>query len=241
MEPIRLQKFLSEQGVCSRRDAETRILEGRITINGKLAELGQKVMPGKDHVKVDGKLILIRDEAPLTLVMNKPRGVVCSNDDPHNPDTVFDLLDPKLRSKRLYCAGRLDKDSEGLLILTNDGDLANKLTHPSHNVIKRYRVLLNRPFDQSKIPNMLNGIMDEGELLNAHKIIPAKYGDDAAKRLEVHLVQGRKREIRRLFDRFGYQVKRLRRIQIGNYVMKGIPKGSARVLKEKEIRLLLAN
>lgn len=238
---VRLQKFLADQGLCSRREAEEWITEGRLTVNGKTAVLGQKVDPFKDHVKLGRRLLRPLPLEPLVLAMHKPKGLLCSNEDPHHSETVFDLLPKEYRKRRLFCAGRLDKDSEGLLILTNDGDLSHRLTHPSSGVIKRYRIVLNRAFDQTLIPVMLRGIEDDGEKLYAHKIIPDKVGAEKECRLEVHLAQGRKREIRRLFEKFGFFVKRLRRVQIGAYRLQGIPPGSVRKLGEKEIDLLFTD
>lgn len=236
--PMRLQKFLAEAGVASRRKAEEMIREARVEVNGELATIGMSIGP-TDKVQVDGRTIRIHKQArSLTLIMNKPKGVLCTNFDPHDAHTVFTILPEEYQSERLFCAGRLDKDSEGMLILTNDGDLANRITHPSGGVVKRYRVMLNRPLDKTIIPKMLQGVTREGELLYAQKIIPAPLGPDKELRCEVHLQQGRKREIRRLFEAFGYYVKKLKRIQMGKLVMKKLPPGSARPLSQKELELL---
>lgn len=235
--PMRLQKYLAEAGVCSRRKAEEMIREARVEVNGNLAEIGQSVVPG-DKIVVDGRTIRLKNNPTLTLIMNKPKGVLCTNFDPHDAHTVFSILPEELQRERLFCAGRLDKDSEGMLILTNDGDLANRITHPTGGVVKRYRVMLNRPFDTAIIPKMLEGVTREGEHLYALKIIPAPLGPDKEYRCEVHLQQGRKREIRRLFEVFGYHVKKLKRIQMGKLVMKKLPPGAVRPLTNKELELL---
>jgi len=240
--PIRLQKYLAEQGVCSRRAAEALIREQRVEINGALAELGMKVTPGTDTVRVDGRSIRAKTPPQKVIALNKPKGVLCSRGDPHHKGpTVFDLIPGGLAEGSLYYAGRLDKESEGLLILTNDGDLANRLTHPTGGVIKRYRVTLNKPFDPAKIPKMLRGINYEGERLFATKVIPATHGPDSDRRLEIHLEQGRKREIRRLLLTQGYRVKKLIRFQVGAYVMKRLGPGELKVLKPREIDLLFKN
>lgn len=213
------------------------IREGRITVNGNLASIGESVTQ-KDRVMLDGATIGRKPPASITLMMNKPRGVLCTNHDPHAVRTVFSLLDDRFSGQRLFCAGRLDKDSEGLLILTNEGELANRITHPAGGVVKRYRVLLNKPLDARHIPKMLNGVTREGERLYALKVIPATLGEEKEKRCEVHLSQGRKREIRRLFETFGYRVKRLKRFQMGRLVLKKLPPGMARPLKPAEIELL---
>ncbi|MCD8483908.1 MAG: pseudouridine synthase [Verrucomicrobia bacterium] len=160
---VRLQKHLADQGIASRRQAETLIAEGRVEVNGEPAQLGQKIMPGMDRITLDGQLIRAQKVTSVVLAMHKPKGVLCSNEDPHHERTVFDLLPSIYREHRLFCAGRLDKDSEGLLILTNDGALSQQLTHPSNNVIKKYHVTVHKPFDAKDIRTMLNGITYEGE------------------------------------------------------------------------------
>ena len=151
------------------------------------------------------------------------------------------MLPSDLQKKRLFCAGRLDKDSEGLLILTNDGDLANQLTHPSTNIVKRYRVTLSRDLNHKDIPKMLEGIEFEGEFLKADKIIPAPGEKEGNKRrLEVHLSHGKKREIRRLFEAHRYFVKKLIRFQIGNLQLRNIKKGGIKLLGQKDIARLIS-
>ena len=136
----------------------------------------------------------------------------------------------------MFCAGRLDKDSEGLLVITNDGDLAHRLTHPSNQIVKRYRVVLHRDFNKADIPKLLNGVEDEGDFLKAEKVIPAPdVGEGHARRLEVHLHHGKKREVRRLFEANRYFVKKLVRVQIGQMVLKGMAKGGIKILGKKDI------
>lgn len=236
---VRVQKFLADEGICSRRQGETLIEEGRVTVNGQLAELGQKVEPGRDHVVVDGRRIQHKDRPPVTVVVHKPRGYICSNDDPGDHPTVFELLPADIQRERLFCAGRLDLNSEGLLVLTNDGDLANRLMHPSNEVVKRYRVTLSRDLDPKHISILERGIVHEGEKLIADRVIPSK-GENAARRCEVHIHQGRKREIRRMFETLGYFVKRLQRVQIGGYAMRALAPGEYRKVGQKEITMMLA-
>lgn len=242
-EAIRIQKYLADCELGSRREAEQWIRDGEVVVNGKVAELGQKIIPGKDFLKLRGKPVLPRQQAkPLTLVLNKPKGYLSSNADPFHAQTIFDLLPKDYRKIKLFCAGRLDKDSEGLMVLTNDGELAHRITHPTQEIIKRYRITLNKPFDASKIPAMLEGVVREGERLFARKIIPAPaVGVDHEKRLEIHLAQGRKREVRRLMEAFGYRVKKLKRFQIGKFVLKGIPEGGIKVLNDNDLKLLFKN
>lgn len=236
---IRLQKFISTAGICSRRAAEELIVQGEVTVNGKPAELGQRVQPGRDRVVVQGHLVEPQAVAPMTLAMNKPKGYLCSHGDPHHKRTIYDLLPRELASRRFLCAGRLDLDSEGLLILTTDGELANRLMHPASRVVKRYKVTLNRPFPQSKIPILLRGVEFEGELMKAEKAFPIKVGRaDEFTDWEVHLHHGKKREVRRLFQALGYRVKRLKRFQIGGFSIRRIPLAKSKVLTERDLRLL---
>jgi len=236
---IRLQKVVAERGICSRRQADAWIEEGLIKVNGTVARPGAKVDPSRDRIVVKGKGLDPKiSTEELTLILNKPKGLICSHRDPHHTDTIFDLLPRRLQKKRLICAGRLDKSSEGMVILTTDGELSNRIMHPSNGVLKRYRVTLSRPFDETLIPKLLKGRQVEGEWLKAEKVIPLKQGKDASSRLEVHLVHGKKREIRRLFEAFGHYVKKLQRFQIGKLVLRRLPPGAYRPLTHSEINLL---
>jgi len=235
----RIQKIIAASGLCSRREAERYIEDGLVRVNGKVATLGDKATPDA-AIFVNNKPILKKPERKVALVMNKPKGYVCTNSDPNAGRTVFDLLPPDLQRLRLFCAGRLDKDSEGLLVITNDGDLANRITHPSTQLIKRYRVVLHRDFDPADIPKLLEGVEDEGDFLKAEKVIPAPaLGDDHRRRLEVHLHHGKKREVRRLFEANRYFVKKLVRVQIGGIVLRNIPKGGIKVLGRKDLDRLV--
>ncbi len=238
---VRLQKLIADAGICSRRAAEALVAEGAVKVNGKTAEIGQKADPGKDRVLVSGKPLPPPPARSLTLAMNKPRGYLCSNSDPHHHKTVFQLLPPEFDKIRLFCAGRLDKESEGLLILTTDGDLTHRLLHPSRQISKRYRVRLQHPFLRKDLPRLLKGVRDEGELLRADKVylLGPEKTPETSDQLEVHLHHGRKREIRRLFECVGCRVRRLKRIQIGGYVLKGLAPGKARVLGPADVKALL--
>ncbi len=239
---MRIQKYISQCGVCSRREAERKILEGSVYVNGAPAEIGQDVVPGVDKVSVDGVSVREPSGGKVVLAMNKPKGCICSNGDPFNAPTVFDILPEPFSSMKLFCCGRLDKNSRGLLILTNDGDLANRITHPSGGVVKRYRVLLNRPLDSKVIPALLRGVVCDGEKLRALKVIPDPSGlPDSPMRAEVWLEQGRKREIRRMFEAVGYFVKDLKRFQIGGLVLKRIPEGSVKILGKADISKIFSS
>lgn len=237
-EEQRIQKIIARAGICSRREAERLIEEGKVRVNGKVAQLGQKAQPDA-AIFVENKPILKKPDRTITLLMNKPKGYLCTNSDPFAEKTVFQLLQPEFQRLRLFCAGRLDKDSEGLLILTNDGALANRISHPSTEITKRYRVVLHRDFNKEDIPKLLEGIEYEGDFLKAEKVLPAPdLNEGAARRLEVHLHHGKKREIRRLFEAHRYFVKKLVRIQIGGLVLKNIPRGGIKVLGQKDIERL---
>ena len=241
MEPVRIQKLIAEAGVCSRRAAETLIAAGEVYVNGQKAGLGQKVEPGIDKITVRGKALRPQAQPKLALVMHKPRGVVCSNSDPHAEQTIFDLLPREWARLRLFCAGRLDKDSEGLVILTSDGDLAHKLMHPSNLVVKRYYVSLEEPFPAGRLRQLLRGVVLEGEHLKVERanLVNPK-SDRTSTELDVHMHHGKKREIRQLFTGLGFEVRRLRRYQIGAFRLKGIPLRGVKQLSTKEIQSLFA-
>lgn len=237
--PIRIQKFLADAGVCSRRAAEALIGEGEVWVNAECAVLGQKITPGADKVTVNGKVIrppAAHTQRKITLAVNKPKGLVCSNDDPHNPRTIFDLLPREFARHRFFCAGRLDKDSEGLVIITTDGDLANRLMHPSNTIVKRYHVVLKKPFPRARVSQLLRGVIVESERYKVeHAFLVNASADGSSANLDVHMHHGKKREIRLLFSTLGYDVRRLKRYQIGAFPLRGIPVGAVKPLAPKEI------
>jgi 23S rRNA pseudouridine2605 synthase len=238
---VRLQKYLADAGVCSRRAAEQLIESGEVVVNGQPAQLGQKVVPGVDHVFVTGQAVRIRRNEAVTLAVNKPRGCICSNRDPHHSKTVFDLVPRPFSELRLFCAGRLDKDSEGLVILTTDGDLANRLMHPSGLVVKYYRVSLKEPFPRTDIPRLLHGVRFEDERLRVERArLIGRSTPETSTEVDVEMHHGKKREIRQLFLALGYSVKRLRRYQIGRLSLRGFPLRGVKVLTPSEIAALLA-
>jgi 23S rRNA pseudouridine2605 synthase len=238
---VRLQKFIADAGICSRRAAEQLIAQGEVWVNGKVATLGQKIDPAADKVTVDGSQVRSVVQPKITLAVHKPRGLICSNDDPHNPDTVFTLLPRQFAKYRFFTAGRLDKDSEGLVILTTDGDLAQRLTHPSNLVTKRYLVILEKGFPREKIPRLLNGIIADGERLKVEYANPVSLSPGGlATSWDIHMHHGKKREIRQLFLGLGYPVKRLKRYQIGALQLKGIPLRGGKQLSPAQIESLFA-
>lgn len=241
-EAVRIQKFLADAGVCSRRGAEALVAQGEVWVNGKPAIAGQKVVSGLDKVTVSGKSVRGTTQPKITVAVHKPRGLVCSNEDPHHAATVFDLLPREFSRFRFFCAGRLDLDSEGLVILTTDGDLAHRLMHPSNVVVKRYHVVLKAPFPSGRLGQLVRGVVIEGERLKVERaaLINADAGGESTD-LDVHMHHGRKREIRLLFQRLGHEVKRLRRYQIGALQLKGIPLRAGKVLTNKDISALFLN
>jgi len=240
MEPVRIQKFIAEAGLCSRRAAEALIAAGEVYVNGKAATIGQKIDPATDKVTVKGGRALRPQGQPkIALAMHKPRGLVCSNSDPHEERTIFDLLPKEWARLRLFTAGRLDKDSEGLVILTSDGDLANKLMHPSNLVVKRYYVSLEEPFPATRLRQLMRGVVIEGEHLKVERAnLVNPRADKSSPELDVHMHHGKKREIRQLFTALGYEVRRLRRYQIGDLRLKGIPLRGVKQLSTKELSSL---
>jgi len=226
---MRLNRFLAAAGIGSRRHCDELIAAGRVTINGKTCT-DFSAQPGeRDHVKVNGKLV--RVAPPLTIMLHKPAGFVSTRKDSRARDTIFDLLPAKF--SRLFNIGRLDAQSEGLLLLTNDGDLAQSLTHPRYKIEKEYEVTLDRPWDPALAPKLLRGIFLDGErarIARLHSVSPV--------RLRVVLRQGINRQIRRMFETIGYRVKGLIRVRIANLRIGDLPRGHWRALTSGEINSL---
>jgi 23S rRNA pseudouridine2605 synthase len=226
---VRLNRFLAAAGVASRRHCDELIAAGRVTINGEVCTDFSTEPRGRDHVKVDGRLVHI--EPPLSIILHKPCGFVSTRSDPHARDTIFDLLPAKF--SHLFHVGRLDAQSEGLLVLTNDGDLAQRLTHPRYKVDKEYEVTLERAWDATLTPRLLRGIVLDGErarISRLHLVTPT--------RLHVILRQGLNRQIRRMFEAVGFKVKHLVRVRIGNLRLSDLPRGYWRPLTAREVAAL---
>ncbi len=232
---MRLQKYLSEAGVASRRASERIIVEGRVAVNGKVArELGTKVDPDHDKVTVDGGPVKARRK--IYVALNKPRGVVCSRNDPSGRQTIGELLPAEW--SHLYSVGRLDRDSEGLLFLTNDGDFSLRLTHPRYGMAKKYIVTIEGRVEPNVLDKMREGLFDKGERLKAQKarIVSASNKQSV---LELELLEGKYREIRRMCDILGLRVIRLQRVQIGKIKLGELKVGRWRTLTDSEIISLL--
>ena len=232
----RIQKIISAAGVTSRRAAEELIAEGRVRVNGKVVtELGTKADASKDHIKVDGKLI--NPHQPKTYIMlNKPVGFVTTMSDPEGRPTVQDLL--KGVKVRVYPVGRLDYNTEGMLILTNDGDFAFQVTHPKHELPKTYLAKLKGVLDEKQIEMIETGLfLDDG------KTAPAKLRkirkEEANSWVELTITEGRKRQVRRMFDRVGRSVIKLKRTKTGNLVLGDLPEGTFRYLTPIEVKGLM--
>lgn len=234
----KLQKFLASAGLCSRRKGELLILDGLISINGKKAKLGDRVNVDHDIVKFKGNRINANSQPSVTLIVNKPKGYMCSNEDINADRLIFELLEQKYRTIRLFCAGRLDVDSEGMVVLTNDGDLAHRLTHPSQEVRKKYKIEIDKNLDTDVLPSLLNGEIVEDEFLKIDEIKPSKGKSLRSRKLDIVMQHGKKREIRRIFFYLGYRVTKLKRVSIGGLGIRNMSLGQSRLLKKEEIDLL---
>ena len=227
----RLQKILSEMGVTSRRKAEDLILEGRVTVNGRIATIGTKADPARDHIKVDGKLLIRRD--PRVYVMfNKPRHVVTSLHDPEGRPTVKDFL--KGVKYRVFPVGRLDYDSEGLLLLTNDGDFAHAVLHPSKKISKTYLVKVKGVVEKEEIGKLEAGVKLVDGVTAPAKVKGIRKTENNSW-LEVTIYEGKKRQIRRMIEKIGYEVLKLKRIRIDGLQIGGLEPGAYRYLTPVEI------
>jgi 23S rRNA pseudouridine2605 synthase len=232
---IRLQKFLADAGLASRRAAEQFILDGRVEVNGRVVrQLGTKVDPLHDKIRVDGQPV--RTKRKLYVALNKPRGCVCSRKDEFERPTIYELL-PK-EWNNLYSVGRLDYDTEGLIFLTNDGQFALRLTHPRYEVSKKYVATVEGRVEAQMLEQFVRGVFYEGEKLKAKKahLVSATKSVSVA---ELELTEGKNREVRRLFESQGATVKRLQRVQIGKIKLGELKPGKWRALTEPEINSLL--
>lgn len=233
----RLQKILSSAGICSRRAAETYIKEGRVKVNGITANLGESADPEQDEILVDGRVIGKRTRRMVYIMLNKPRGYVTTLSDEAERKTVADLI--RDVPERVYPVGRLDMHSEGLLLLTNDGQLAHKLMHPSHEVYKEYLVKLTP--DEEGLPSPekpLSGVIE----LDGERLLPAKCRlltkTENGYIMTIAIRQGKNRQIRRMCAKCGYTVNSLKRVSEGDVKLGELPSGRWRYLTEAEVRYL---
>jgi pseudouridine synthase len=224
----RLQKFLSNAGIASRRRAEVLILAGKVKINGKVAKLGDKVDPATDKVEVSGKTIR-REEKLYYIAVNKPKGYITSRFDPKGRKSVYDIVPKELRDK-VWSIGRLDFYTEGLIIFTNDGELTQTLSHPKFEHEKEYEILVNKDFTQSQLDKLRAGVeIGEKDLTSPAKI---KVSGDKI-RMTIH--EGKKRQIRRMFEAVGLKVRNLKRIRENKLLLADLPLGKYKFVTKEEI------
>jgi len=230
---VRLNKYLSNAGVCSRREADLLIQTGVIAVNGTIVtELGFKIKPG-DIVQYDGETI--NAETKRYVLLNKPKGFITTMDDPFGRKTVMSLVKKACR-ERVYPVGRLDRDTTGLLLFTNDGDMAKKLTHPRYKASKIYHVELNKPVSREDIEKLLKGVdLEDGR---THVDVAEYVKEGSAREVGVELHSGKNRIVRRLFEALGYEVIKLDRVQFAGLTKKDLPRGMFRHLTEKEVAFL---
>jgi 23S rRNA pseudouridine2605 synthase len=233
---VRLQKFLAEAGVASRRASEKIILEGRVAVNGRpVSELGAKVDAARDRVTVDGRPL--RQKRKLYVALHKPAGYICTRRDELERRTIGNLLPREWEN--LYSVGRLDSESEGLIFLTNDGGFSLRLTHPRYGVRKKYLATVVGRADAAMLGRFTRGVFHEGENLKAEKarLLSANNSHSV---VELEMSEGKNREVRRLFESQGMEVERLVRTQIGKIKLGELPSGKWRTLTETEIKSLIS-
>jgi len=232
-EKIRLNRFISNSGLCSRRDADEHIKNGLITVNGKVTtELSTRVSL-TDDVRFKNKKLMA--EKKVYILMNKPKDYVTTVEDPHADKTVLDLLGDDLK-ERVYPVGRLDRATTGVLLLTNDGDLTGKLTHPKYKRRKIYHVFLDRQVAKNDLFRFTEGIDLDGETIIADAVSYADENDRSQIGIELH--SGQNRVVRRMFESLGYKVKKLDRVYFAGLTKKNLPRGKWRFLNDKEIGML---
>lgn len=241
MAQVRLQKILSEAGIASRREAERWIEEGRVRVNGRVATLGERADKERDAIRVDGRRVALPEKRKKTyLLLNKPKGFVTTLSDPESRDTVMDLLPAGIR-RGVRPVGRLDVQTEGLLLLTDDGDLAQRVTHPSAGCPKEYRVKVSGDPDERTLEKLRRGIVLEGERTRPctiERIGATRRGGQGNAWLRVVLKEGKTRQIRRMFGALGHPVSKLRRVSIGPIRDGSLAPGGWRRLHPKEVEAL---
>jgi len=228
---MRLNKYLSESGACSRREADTLIAEGRVTVNGVPAVLGTQVNDG-DDVRLDGDRVgaARKKSRPVYIALNKPVGITCTTER-HVAGNIVDFVN---HPERVFPIGRLDKDSEGLILLTNDGDIVNEVLRAEHNHEKEYVVMVDRPFDDDFLAKLSSGVR-----LSDATTKPCRVTRVGAKVFRIVLTQGLNRQIRRMCEAFGYTVEALQRVRIMHLKLGELPLGRWRNLSEQEVAPLL--
>ena len=233
-EQMPLNKFIAHAGICSRRDAAEMVKLGNVKVNGQvITEPGHKVS-GTDEVKINGKKILLAVNL-VYILLNKPKDFITTTEDPQGRKTVLDLV-KKATSERVYPVGRLDRNTSGVLLLTNDGELSQKLTHPKNEIKKIYAVTLDKPLEKKDFDQILKGVVLEDGPASVDKLAFADTKDKTQLGVELH--SGRNRIVRRIFEHLGYDVKQLDRVMFAGLTKKNVERGKWRYLNEKEVREL---
>jgi 23S rRNA pseudouridine2605 synthase len=234
---VRLQKILAEFGVASRRKAEDLISEGRVKVNGRKAQIGDSVVPSKDRILVDNQEVRISKESKkLYIMLNKPRGYITTLNDEQGRRCVAELVADV--GDRVYPVGRLDRESEGMLLLTNDGSFAQTITHPSYHIPKTYFVSSRPQASQEQLTALEKGVVIDDVKTSPAKVnVLADEGDKTL--LEITIYEGRNRQIRKMCEAVGLEVARLKRVSIGNQKLGGLKSGKWRELNKREVQLLL--
>ena len=235
MEKIRLQKFLADAGLMSRRAAEDEIERGNVSVNGHVAQIGTKIDPRSDVVAYKGKRVRYEKREYTYIMLNKPRGYLSSTTDDRGRKCVTDLLDGV--EKRVYPVGRLDMISEGMILLTDDGELKNRLTHPSHTIPKIYRVKVGGSVSQEQYDILTSPLEIDGYKIKPVDVV-IKGEDESGTLLKMTLFEGRNRQIRKMCEQADLTVKRLSRVSIGNLKLDGLPIGKWRYLEQSEVDYL---
>ncbi len=234
---MRLQKFLSECGVASRRKSEELISQGKVKINGRVAQIGDKINPKRDTVTVSGKKV-VSSKTKYYIMLHKPRGFITTLSDEMDRKCVAELV--KDIPERIYPVGRLDKDSEGLLLMTNDGEFANAMMHPKHHVPKTYRVTVRQNVTEDMVDKLAVGIVIEGRK-TAPADVRVLLKEETRTVLEIILYEGRNREIRKMCESLGLDVIRLKRTQYGSIKLGMLAQGKYRELTADEVHKLMAS
>ena len=234
---MRINKYLAECGVASRRKSEELVLAGKVTVDGKkVTELSTDVDIENSRVTVNGQIVHPINKH-IYLKMNKPKGYVCTTSDDKGRKTVLDLLPEKYRDKRIFPVGRLDYDTEGLLILTTDGDLSQKLSHPSHEITKTYVAKVEGIVPEADLAKLRKGVMIDGVMTKKCKV-KALEKDERFSRIEVTISEGRNRQVRKMFESVEKEVVFLKRVSIGEIRLGGVTRGTVRELRPDEIEYL---
>jgi len=235
VEKIRLQKFMADAGIMSRRAAEEEIKAGNVSVNGHVAEIGAKIDPRNDTVTYRGKRIKYETRSYTYIMINKPRGYLSSTSDDRGRKCVTDLIDGV--DARIYPVGRLDLISEGILLLTDDGELKNRLTHPSHSIPKVYRVKVEGSVSDEQYEILTSPLVIDGYTIKPVEVSIANE-DESGTVMKMTLFEGRNRQIRKMCEQAGLNVKRLSRVSIGNLKLDGLPVGKWRYLYDDEVEYL---